>query len=47
MNKKKNADKKKKAKLVVVKNAKGYSDREMGDCSLVALVIKIPVAACK
>lgn len=39
--------KRKKKKIIVLKRAKDFSEREMAGCGLVALVIKIPVSACK
>jgi len=34
-------------KLVVLKPAKDFDQREMAGCGLAALVIKVPVLACK
>jgi hypothetical protein len=36
-----------KKKLIVLKPAKDFDKREMATCGLAALVVKIPVAACK
>ena len=38
---------KNKSKLKILKRAKDFDERELAGCGLVALVIKVPVAACK